>query len=131
MIEQSAPVNRSLRDALPLATLFVATLFDLLWVPVPGFNAVAPSFPLMVAFCWTLWRPQAMPAVLVFAIGLFEDLLRGTPFGAGPLALLAIQAYVRLRPGATKSPPSGVPWLSFGIGSLFAATANWLALSFA
>jgi rod shape-determining protein MreD len=72
-----------------------------------------------------------MPAIFVFAIGLFEDLLRGTPFGAGPLALLTIVAYVRVQASATKSRPSDVPWLSFGIASLIAAIANWLALSFA
>ncbi len=124
-------LGRLFRESTPLFTVFAATLLDLLWIPVPGFNAVVPAFPLMLAYCWGVWRPQLMPMSGAFAIGLFEDLLRGTPFGAGSLALLTVLGYVRYQQATLRNAGFGVLWFGFAGAGLAAAFANWAALSFA
>ncbi len=131
MIHGEAASNQGFfRDATPIATLVGAALLDLLWLPIPGFNTISPAFPWVVAFCWTAWRPRLLPFFAVFVVGLFEDFVRGTPFGAGPIAMLAIQAFVRLQPSQMNRRNFEYLWLGFAMAGLIAATVNWLALSF-
>jgi rod shape-determining protein MreD len=115
----------------PLATVFGAVLFDLLWIPVPGFNAVAPAFGVMVVYCWAVWRPESLPYTGVFVAGLLEDLIRGTPLGAGALALLAVQGFVWAQQRLLHSRGFEVPWLGFAFTSLIAAIVAWGAIAFA
>lgn len=131
MIEREpATPHGILRDATPVVTLIAATLLDLLWLPIPGFNAISPAFPWAVVFCWTAWRPGLLPFVAVFVVGVFEDLVRGTPLGAGSLAMLVVQAFVRAQPRQINRRSFEELWLGFAMAGSIAAIANWLALSF-
>lgn len=115
----------------PMATVFGAVLLDLLWIPVPGFNAVAPAFPVMAVYCWAIWRPQLLPYTAVFAVGIFEDLIRGTPLGTGALALLAVQGFVAAQRRLLRTRSFEVLWLGFAVTALIAAAATWGAVAFA
>ena len=128
-----APVRRErwYTQIAPLATVLGAVLLDLLWVPVPGFNAVAPAFPVMAVYCWAIWRPESLPYTGVFVAGLLEDLIRGTPLGGGALALLAVQGFVWAQQRLLRSRSFEVLWLGFALTSLIAAIVTWGAVAFA
>jgi len=115
----------------PLATVVAAVLLDLLWIPVPGFNAVAPAFPVMTVYCWAVWRPQSLPYFGIFAAGLIEDLIRGTPLGTGALALLVAQGFVWAQQRLLSSRSFEVLWLGFAVTALISAAATWGAIAFA
>ncbi|MDB5411772.1 MAG: mreD [Rubritepida sp.] len=68
---------------------FTAFLIILAAVPVgaPGLMA-AVSLPGI--FFWTIFRPAAMPAPVVFLLGLLQDLLSFTVLGSGVLTLLIV-----------------------------------------
>ena len=129
----AAPVRRErwYTQVAPLATVVGAVLLDLLWIPVPGFNAVAPAFSIMAVYCWAIWRPQYLPYIGVFAAGLFEDLIRGTPLGTGSLAFLAVQGFVWAQQRLLRSRSFEVLWLGFAVTSLIASVATWGAIAFA
>ena len=129
----SAPVRRErwYTQVAPLATVIGAILLDLLWIPVPGFNAVAPAFPVMAVYCWAVWRPQTLPYSGVFVAGLFEDLIRGTPLGTGALALLAVLGFVWAQQRLLRTRSFEVLWLGFAVTALIAAAATWGAIAFA
>jgi rod shape-determining protein MreD len=129
----AAPVRRErwYTQVAPLATVFGAILLGLLWIPVPGFNAVAPAFAVMAVFCWSIWRPDSLPYTGVFLAGIFEDLIRGTPLGTGALALLAVQAFVWAQRRLLSSRGFEVLWLGFAVTSLIAALVTWGAVAFA
>ena len=116
--------------AAPMLTVIAAILLDLLWVPVPGFSAVAPAFPVMAVYCWAAWRPQLLPYVAVFAVGLFEDLLRGTPMGTASLTLLVVQGLVRAQHQLLSTRSFEVLWLGFALTAAVGALATWCAISF-
>jgi rod shape-determining protein MreD len=115
----------------PMLTVVGAMLLDLLWVPIPGFNAVSPAFPVMAVYCWAVWRPELLPYTAIFAAGLFEDLLRGTPLGTAPLALLAVQGFVWAQQSLLRTRGFNVLWLGFAFAALIASAAMWGAISFA
>lgn len=79
---------------LPFATMIVAALITIIPVRIPGYAALTPAFTLMVAYHWTIYRPDLLPPAVLFGVGLAEDLLTGGPVGVTPLLLLVARAGV-------------------------------------
>ncbi len=130
MIGAAVRRDRWYGNAAPMATVIGAMLLDLLWVPVPGFSAVAPAFPMIAVFCWAAWRPQLLPYTAVFAAGLFEDLIRGTPMGTASIALLAVQGLVWAQRRHLSTRSFEVLWLGFALTAFIGAAVTWSAISF-
>src|SRR6202035_5910804 len=87
-------VNNGAARMLPVATTLLAALFSLLPVQIPGYAALTPVFTLMAAYHWTIYRPDLLPPLALFAIGLTEDLLAGSPIGINALTLLLARSAV-------------------------------------
>ncbi len=87
-------VNSGVARLLPLATTVLAAVISILPVRVPGYAALTPAFTLMAVYHWTIYRPDLLPPIGLFAIGLAQDLLAGAPIGAGALVLLVARAMV-------------------------------------
>ena len=79
---------------LPSATMIVAVLITIIPLRIPGYAALTPAFTLMASYHWTIYRPDLLPKVVLFAVGLAEDLLTGGPVGVTPLLLLLARAVV-------------------------------------
>ena len=87
-------VNSGLARLLPIATTILAALISIVPVRVPGYAALTPAFTLMAVYHWTIYRPDLLPAVGLFAVGLAQDLLAGGAVGVGALVLLLARAGV-------------------------------------
>jgi rod shape-determining protein MreD len=87
-------VNRGIARMVPIATTLLAALIAILPVPVPGYAALTPAFTLMAVYHWTIYRPDLLPPIGVFGVGLAQDLIGGTPVGAGALVLMLSRAAV-------------------------------------
>src|SRR5260221_12194818 len=87
-------VNSGAARLVPVVTLVVAAIATILPVPVPGYAGLTPAFTLMAVYHWTIYRPDLLPPIGVFAIGLAHDLLTGAPVGVGALVLLLARAAV-------------------------------------
>ena len=79
---------------LPVATTATAAALSLEPMHIPGYAALAPDFTLMVVYHWTIYRPDLLPALSIFLIGVTYDLLTGGPPGASALLLLLARAVV-------------------------------------
>jgi rod shape-determining protein MreD len=78
-----------LNKLVPFATTIVFVLVSVVPLHIPGFAVVAPAFTLMTVYHWTIYRPDLLPPIAVFAAGLLLDLLNGTPYvGTSALSLL-------------------------------------------
>jgi rod shape-determining protein MreD len=87
-------VNGGIARLLPMATTVLAAVVAILPVPVPGYAALTPAFALMTVYHWTIYRPDLLPPVGLFAVGLAQDLLTGAPVGVNALALLLARVAV-------------------------------------
>src|SRR5438477_1016184 len=87
-------VNSGVARMLPIATTVLAAVIAILPVPVPGYAGLTPAFTLMAVYHWTIYRPDLLPPIGVFAVGLAEDLLAGAPIGVSALVLLLARAAV-------------------------------------
>jgi rod shape-determining protein MreD len=87
-------VNNGAGRMLPVITTLMAALISVLPVQIPGYAALTPVFTLMAAYHWTIYRPDLLPPLALFAIGLTEDLLSGSPIGVNALLLLMTRSSV-------------------------------------
>ena len=75
-------------------TTIVATVLSIQPIPIPGYTALTPAFTLMAAYHWTIYRPDLLPPLALFAIGVAYDLLAGAPPGVTAFLLLLVRAVV-------------------------------------
>lgn len=77
----------------------VFTVFLIILGAVPvGVPGIIGAVALPCIFFWTVFRPAAMPAPVVFSIGLLQDLLSFAALGTGVLTLLIVHGVaLRLR----------------------------------
>jgi rod shape-determining protein MreD len=87
-------VNNGAARLLPVGTTLLAAVISVLPVQIPGYAALTPVFTLMTAYHWTIYRPDLLPPVALFAVGLTEDLLAGSPIGVNALLLLLTRVAV-------------------------------------
>ena len=87
-------VNSGLARLLPIATTVAAAVLTILPVRLPGYAALTPAFALMAVYHWTIYRPDLLPPLGLFAIGLGQDLIAGAPVGVSALVLLLARAAV-------------------------------------
>jgi rod shape-determining protein MreD len=81
-------VNNGAARLLPVATMLLAAVISVLPLQIPGYAALTPVFTLMAAYHWTIYRPDLLPPIALFGVGLTEDLLAGSPIGVNALLLL-------------------------------------------
>lgn len=112
-------------------TAFALLLAVLSVVPtgIPGYALVTPNLLLIAVYHWTIYRPEHLPTVAIFLIGLMLDLLTDGPPGITPLALLLLRAvlYRQRRLFVGKSFP--VTWWGFVLATLGVSAVSWAAAS--
>jgi rod shape-determining protein MreD len=81
-------------NALPIATTVLAALLSIEPLHLDGYAALTPAFTLMATYHWTIYRPDLLPAPLLFLIGTIEDLLSGGLPGVTAVTLLLARAIV-------------------------------------
>ena len=76
------------RRGFPGTTTALLLLVTAAPLGVPGQAELQASIALACVFFWSLFRPDSMPPVVVFGVGLLVDLLGYAPPGVGVLSLL-------------------------------------------
>jgi rod shape-determining protein MreD len=124
-------LDRWLRIAAPLLSILLISFLGLINLPFPNYTTIAPAYTLIAVYCWTVWRPDLVPYVGVFAIGVFEDFLRGTPVGATSLLLLLTQVFVRSQRRFLFGRTFDTFWVGFAIIAVAVALLEWIVMSIA
>ncbi len=115
--------------ALPAGTLALAVLVDLLPLPRPAPDALAPLVSLATLLAWALLRPDRIGPVLAFATGLALDLGGGLPPGATGLPFLLAQQLAAGGRGALQDLPPLGQWAVALPLAAGACLLRWLLLS--
>jgi rod shape-determining protein MreD len=100
MVRKSAGASVALRGdnpasrLLPIATTLLATVISIQPAHIAGYAALAPAFTFMPVYHWTIYRPDLVPPLALFLIGVAQDLLAAAPPGTTALGLLLAHAVV-------------------------------------
>jgi len=126
-------VGSSIVRGTSVAVPTVVGLFCVMAAVMPygalGGVPLAPLFPLAAVFFFVLTRPDQMTPLSVFAIGLFQDLLTGSPAGLwAALYLLAYAVTAALRV-LFVGRSAGAAWPGFMIVAASVGAALWVITS--
>ncbi len=117
------------RDLLPTLTTILLLTLSIVRVPVASFRTVAPAVVLVAVYHWTVHRPHLLPPWVVFAVGLMQDLLTGSPLGTGALTLLAVYLLVLSQRRYLVGKPFAMVWCGFGLVASATLLARWAVVS--
>lgn len=80
----------------PVLLCIIGALVFALPLRAASLQLPEPVFSFAPAFAWAVIRPSVLPPLALLALGLFQDLLWGTPLGFWPLCLLSLHALILL-----------------------------------
>ncbi len=124
-----ARLERGLRGLTPLVSTLALTLLSVLPMPLPGFSLITPALTVIAVYYWSMYRPELLPLVAVFLVGLVQDALTGTPLGVSSLVLLLVQGVVVSQRRFFHGKTFLVEWWGFMLVAPCVALANWALLS--
>lgn len=122
-------VDRFARDLTPFALTFVLLLINTIPFHIPGFAQVAPMLPLIGIYFWAVYRPDLMPAIAVFLIGILHDFLSGLPLGISALIFLAVLGAALAQRSFFFGKSFVIVWIGFLFVAAGALALKWLLLS--
>ncbi|MEM9234688.1 MAG: hypothetical protein AAGA69_10705 [Pseudomonadota bacterium] len=123
-------VRRALRTAAPSIALFIAVI--LLVTPLRLFQGYVPTpwVPMIIIFLYAVYEPEALPPAVVFAAGLFHDLLYGAGIGVWATVYLGLQYMVYSQHEYLDGRLPRVVWMAFAVAAFIAALVLYLLRSF-
>ncbi|MCC6466741.1 MAG: rod shape-determining protein MreD [Alphaproteobacteria bacterium] len=122
-------VDAAAREATPAVLTLVLILLDVVPLRLPEFAVITPSFALMSVYYWTMYRAELMPAPVVLALGVFQDIVGGGPLGVGAFVLLATHGAVLTQRRVLMRRPFAVGWVGFVGVALAAFTLTWVIMA--
>jgi rod shape-determining protein MreD len=114
------------RRLFPFAFSVLLVILSVVPVPIPGYGLVVPALGLMCVYYWAIHRPDLLPAVAVFVLGLLQDILSGAPTGVNALVLLLVYAVMRNQRRPFLGKPFPVMWVGFLFVAPCAIFVEWL-----
>ncbi len=127
-------LDRIARNLIPFGFGLFLVIAGTLPLYIPDYGPVAANLALMAVFYWAVYRPDLMPPLAAFVIGLLQDILIGTPLGMNALILVLVRAVVVSQGGLFRTKSFPVMWWGFAMVALGAAVLLWgmaAALNFA
>lgn len=118
-------LTRGAMAVFPVSALaFCVVLLAIPLRPFGGYVPV-PLFPLMILFAVAVHAPRQLPALAVFAVGLFHSLLVGSAPGIWPVVYLVLLslAYSQLEYLRGRAPQ--VVWFAFALAMIPVGAVLW------
>ncbi len=119
-------IDRFARLLSPFVISAALVLFAALPVQIPGYGQIAFNVGLMTVFYWAIYRPDLMPAVAAFSLGLWQDILVGSPVGLNALILLLANWAIVSQRTFFQGKSFGVIWFCFALVTIVAAFLAWI-----
>lgn len=122
-------LDRTARNLMPVGTTIVAMLVGMVPLPLPGYASVTAPLMLMCLFYWVIHRPDLLRPILVFMIGILQDLIGGTPIGMTPLALILAYWLLITQRRFFLGRSFVMLWIGFALVAALAAAVQWLVFA--
>ncbi|GGF01280.1 rod shape-determining protein MreD [Aliidongia dinghuensis] len=109
----------------PTAFTLVLAILSVIPVDIPGYAQVTPDYVLMSIYYWTIYRPDHLPYLVVFLVGLLIDLLTFGPPGVTPFALLTVRAIVLTQRKFFVGKNFPILWWGFVLATVAVTLLRW------
>jgi rod shape-determining protein MreD len=118
-------LDRIARNVLPGMLGVLLVLLSTIPFYIPGYGTMAANLVLMAVFYWAVHRPDLLPPVTVFLIGLLQDILVGMPPGMNVLLLLAVRTLAVSQGRVFRGRSFVILWWGFGMVAVASAFVLW------
>ncbi len=125
-------LDRWLYAAWPGALVGLLILLTMAPIRLPDALTVAPLLPLMAVYHFCLFRAEALPAWLLFLLGVLFDLLQGgpgTPVGVSALQFLLVRQAILGNQKYLVAVSFTFIWLGYALLSAAAVTLSWITMA--
>ena len=122
-------VDLALRSVTPFLMTVGLILLGAMPISMPIDLPIAPAFGLMAVFYWSVYRPDLLPALAVFALGLLQDLISAAPLGITAVIWLGTFGIVLNQRKIFLGKPFAMSWWGFSMVAIAASAARWLISS--
>ncbi len=116
----------SLKGFVPLFIGLIVAVFGTIPLGLTNVPAFAPFLTLMVVFYWSTERPSTMPPLAAFIIGLWQDVLLGTPLGMTSIILLLARTVATEQNIVVFSQSFILAWVGFAVICTAMVLLSWL-----
>jgi rod shape-determining protein MreD len=117
------------RQLTPSMFTLALVFINVIPLHIPEFSRVTPLLPLIAIYHWAIFRPKLLPAYAVFLIGLFQDILTGTPIGVNALVFLIVYGAVLSQKRFFIGKSFLILWLGFSVIAAGASVISWATVS--
>ena len=114
------------RRMVPFLVSLMLVVFCAVPTRLPGFAQVAPFWPVMGVFYWSIYRPDLLPMWATFLIGLVADVVVGMPLGVNALLFLLIRGVVVTQRRFFLTNAFPMTWAAFALTVLGEMGLNWV-----
>ena len=118
-------LDLEIRGLTPLALTLALALLSVVPLRIPSLAPVTPALTLMAIYFWSIYRPDRLPLVATFLVGLIQDALSGAPLGLTALVLLLAQGVVLSQRRFFHGQAFLFEWWGFMLVAPGAALATW------
>lgn len=119
-------LDKSARQLAPFLSSVILVMLSALPVYIPGYGQVAVDVGLMTVFYWAIYRPDLFPAIAAFVLGLWQDILVGSPIGLHALILLLANWAIVSQRTFFQGKSFAVIWWCFSLVALVASLVSWV-----
>ncbi len=121
-----ARLDKLATNLTPFVLSALLVMFSATPIYLPTYGPAAPNLALIAVFYWTIYRPDLMPAIAVLVLGLWQDLLIGSPFGINAITLLLVHGAIVYQRTFFQGKSFAIVWWAFGLTAAIAALVFWL-----
>lgn len=118
-----------LRNMTPAVVTLCLVILGVTPLRLPEISVVAPPLVLMSVYYWSLHRTDLFPAIGVFGIGLFQDILSGSPMGLNAFILLGVHGICVSQRWVFYGKSFLVVWWGFMVIAFGALAIEWILMS--
>ena len=114
------------RAVTPFCLSLALVIFSIIPTQIPGYMEIAPTLALVAIYHWAIYRPNLLPTIAVFALGLLQDLLLGTPVGLYILVFLTVYGIVYSQRRFFVKKSFTIYWFGYAVISMLATLEGYI-----
>ncbi len=119
----------AMRGLTPVLMTLLLALLAVVPLHIPEFAPITPALTVIAVYYWGIYRPDLTPMAAIFAVGIVQDTLAGTPLGLTSLVLIVVRAVVVSQRRFFHGKTFLVEWWGFMLVAPGAALLSWVLAS--
>ena len=93
-LAQNQESTFGIKSVLPFFTILFLIIIMVLPYNIPLIGDIMPFLTLIGVYYWSVFKPELVPVSVIFALGLLQDILLGSPLGLMSLLLVIVQQFI-------------------------------------